>query len=181
MILAREYRMSKRRVMAKAKVYGFSPWVDQVDAINQIMKDTGDKNESALLRKLVDEALDARRKKIRSAPLTEESDHADVRLETIESLLIRLVRQGEISLRIEDVCLALLQDVLAEAYATRRLLWESLVLPQLRDAGIDSNELERRFVLQDNQAKNYAYGEAERIKESQETTNEITLSEAHDA
>ena len=173
--------MSKRRVMAKAKVYGFSPWVDQVDAINQIMKDTGDKNESALLRKLVDEALDARRKKIRSAPLTEESDHAGVRLETIESLLIRLVRQGEISLRIEDVCLALLQDVLAEAYATRRLLWESLVLPQLRDAGIDSNELERRFVLQDNQAKNYAYGEAERIKESQETTNELTLSEAHDA
>jgi len=181
MILAREYRMSKRRVMAKAKVYGFSPWVDQVDAINQIMKDTGDKNESSVLRKLVDEALDARRKKIRSAPLTEESDHAGVRLETIESLLIRLVRQGEISLRIEDVCLALLQDVLAEAYATRRLLWESLVLPQLRDAGIDSNELERRFVLQDNQAKNYAYGEAERIKESQETTNEITLSEAHDA
>jgi len=167
--------------MAKAKVYGFSPWVDQVDAINQIMKDTGDKNESALLRKLIDEALDARRKKIRSAPLTEESDHAGVRLETIESLLIRLVRQGEISLRIEDVCLALLQDVLAEAYATRRLLWESLVLPQLRDAGIDSNELERRFVLQDNQAKNYAYGEAERIKESQETTNEITLSEDHDA
>ena len=162
--------MSKRRVMAKAKVYGFSPWVDQVDAINQIMKDTGDKNESALLRKLVDEALDARRKKIRSAPLTEESDHAGVRLETIESLLIRLVRQGEISLRIEDVCLALLQDVLAEAYATRRLLWESLVLPQLRDAGIDSNELERRFVVQDNQAKNYAYGEAERIKQSQETT-----------
>ena len=181
MTLAREYRMSKRRVMAKAKVYGFSPWVDQVDAINQIMKDTGERNESAVLRKLVDEALDARRKKIRSAPLTEESDHAGVRLETIESLLIRLVRQGEISLRIEDVCLALLQDVLAEAYATRRLLWESLVLPQLRDAGIDSNELERRFVLQDNQAKNYAYGEAERIKESQETTNEITLSEAHDA
>ena len=172
--------MSKRRVMAKARVYGFSPWVDQVDAINQIMKDTGDKNESALLRKLVDEALDARRKKIRSAPLTEESDHAGVRLETIESLLMQLVRQGEISLRIEDVCLALLQDVFAEAYATRRLLWESLVLPQLRDAGIDSNELERRFVLQDNQAKNYAYGEAERIKESQETTNEITLSEAHD-
>jgi len=83
---------------------------------------------------------------------------------------MRLVRQGNTSLRVEDVCLALLQDVLAEAYATRRLLCESLVLPQLRDAGIDSNELERRFVLQDNQAKDYAYGEAERIKQSQETT-----------
>ena len=156
--------------MAKAKVYGFSPWVDQVDAINQIMKDTGERTESAVLRKLVDEALDARRKKIRSAPLTEELDHAGVRLETIESLLIRLVRQGEISLRIEDVCLALLQAILAEAYATRRLVWESLVLPQLRDAGIDMNELERRFVLQEDQANDYAYRLALQIKKSQESS-----------
>src|SRR6185295_4626252 len=114
MMLAREYRMSKRRVMAKAKVYGFSPWVDQVDAINQIMKDSGERNESALLRKLVDEALDARRKKSRSAPLTEELDPAGGRLETIESLLMRLVRYEDVSFRIEDVCLVLLQDILAE-------------------------------------------------------------------
>jgi hypothetical protein len=141
MMLARENRMSKRRVMAKAKVYGFSPWVDQLNAINQIMQDTGERNESALLRKLVDEALDARRRKSQSAPFTKESDDAGVRLDTIESLLMRLVRQGDVSLRIEDVCLALLQHVLAEAYATRRLLWESLVLPQLRDTGINVNEL----------------------------------------
>ena len=168
MMLASEDSMSKRRVMAKAKVYGFSPWVDQVDAINQIMKDTGKRNESALLRKLVYEALDGRRMKSQLAPLTKESDHAGVRLETIETLLMRLVRQGDVSLRIEDVCLALLQDILAEAYATRRLLWESLVLPQLRDAGIDVNELERRLILQIEPAKDYAYGLAQRIKQSQE-------------
>ena len=155
--------------MAKAKVYGFSPWVDQVDAINQIMKDTGERNESSLLRKLVDEALDARRKKSRSAPVTEQ-DSTSVRSETIENLLMRLVRQGDVSLRIEDVCLALLQAILAEAYATRRLVWESLVLPQLRDAGIDVNELERRFALAEARAKNYAYGLAEEIKESQESS-----------
>jgi hypothetical protein len=160
--------MSKRRVMAKAKVYGFSPWVDQVDSINQIMKDTGERNESALLRKLVDEALDARRKKSRSAPLTEKSDNAGVRLETFESLLMRLVRQGDTSFRIHDVCLALLQDVLAESYATRRLLWESSVLPQLRAAGIDVNELESRFALAEARAKDYAYSLAEQIKQSQE-------------
>jgi len=160
--------MSKRRVMAKAKVYGFSPWVDQVDAINQIMKDTGERNESAVLRKLVDEALDARCKKSHAAPLMEESDDASVRLETIENLLMRLVREGGISLRIEDVCLALLQDVLAEAYATRWLLWESVVIPQLRDAGIAVNELDNRFVLETDRAKDYAYGVAGRIKQSQE-------------
>jgi len=154
--------------MAKAKVYGFSPWVDQVDAINQIMKDTGERNESALLRNLVDEALDARRKKSKSAPLTEQ-DSAGVRLETIESLLMRLVRQGDVSLRIEDVCLALLQDVLAEAYATRRLLWESLVLPQLCGAGIHVDELESRFALQREEARSYAYGLAEQLRQSQES------------
>jgi len=65
--------------------------------------------------------------------------------------------------------LALLQDVLAEAYATRRLLWESMVLPQLRAEGNDVNELESRFALAEARAKDYAYGEAERIKQSQET------------
>jgi hypothetical protein len=134
-----------------------------------MMKDTGETNESALLRKLVAEALDARRKKSRSTPLTEQSD-AGVRLETIESLLMRIVRQGRVSFRIEDVCLALLQDVLAEAYATRRLLWESLVRPQLRARGSDVNELERQFVLQEYRAKDYAYGEAARIKQSQKST-----------
>jgi hypothetical protein len=170
--------MSKRRVMAKAKVYGFSPWVDQVDAINQIMKDTGERNESSVLRKLVDEALDARRKKSQSAPLlTEKSDNAVGRLETIESLLMRLVRYEDVSFRIEDVCLALLQDILAEAYAARRLLWESVVRPQLRAAGIDAKEFERQFALAEAGARNHAYGEAERIKQSQETENEIALSE----
>lgn len=161
--------MSKRRVMAKAKVYGFSPWVDQVDAINQIMKDTGERNESALLRKLVDEALDARRKKSQSVPLTEKSDNAGVRLETIEILLMRLVRQGDISFRILDVCLVLLQDALAEAHATRKLSWQSLVVPQLREQGLDANELESRFALQADQAKDYAFGLAERIMQSQQS------------
>jgi len=176
-MLASECRMSKRRVMAKAKVYGFSPWVDQVNAIDQIMEDTGERNESAVLRKLVDEALDARRKKSHSAPLAQESDHAGVRLETIEILLMRLVQEGDVSFRIQDVSLVLLQDVLAEAYATRRLLWESLVLPQLRDAGIGVNELQRRFALKEDQAKDYAYSLAERIKQSQETGNEIAPNE----
>jgi hypothetical protein len=90
---------------------------------------------------------------------------------------MRLVRYEDVSFRIEDVCLALLQDILAEAYATRRLLWESVVRPQLRAAGIDAKELERQFALAEARARNHAYGEAERIKQSQKTENEIALSE----
>ena len=132
--------MRKKKVIAKAKVYGFSPWVDQVDAINQIMKETGERTGSVLLRQLVDEALRARRNKSLSASFTDETDtQFGKRLETIEALLIRLVRQEEVSLRILDVCLALLQDVLAEGYATRRLTWESLIMPQLREMGINAD------------------------------------------
>jgi hypothetical protein len=169
MILAEPARMRKRRVMAKAKIYGFSPWVDQVDSINQIMKETGERTESALLRKLVDEGLQARRKNSLSA-LTEELDNdLGRRLETIEALLMRLVRGGDVSFRIQDVCLALLQDVLAEAHATHVLAWQSLVVPQLRQQGVDADEFERRFMLQTDQARDFAYGQAQQIKDSQES------------
>jgi len=66
------------------------PWVDQVDAINQIMKDTVKGPSRPVLRKLVDEALDARRKRSHATPLTEESDDAGVRLQTIENLACEL-------------------------------------------------------------------------------------------
>ena len=162
--------MRKRRVISKPKTYGFNPWMDQIDTINQIMKETGERTESVLLRKLVDEALDARRRKSQSLPLTDESDNEfGDRLQTIESLLMRLLRQGDTSLRVQDVCLALLQDVLAEAHATNRISWDFVAVPRLRDEGIGVNELEERFTLQADEAKNYAYGLAEQIKQSQES------------
>jgi hypothetical protein len=162
--------MRKRRVISKSKIYGFSPWMDQIDAINQIMRETGETTESVLLRKLVDEALAARRKKSESVPPIEESDDdLGRRLQTIETLLMSIVRQGDISFRIQDVCLALLQDVLAEAHATRRLSWESWVMPRLREKGVDADEVNHRFMLQADEAKNFAYGVAERIKKSQES------------
>jgi hypothetical protein len=162
--------MRKKRIISKSKTYGFNPWLDQIDTINRIMRETNEKTESVLLRKLVDEALEARRKKGQSLPLSEESDNEfGSGLQTIESLLMRLVRQGDTSLRIHDVCLALLQDVLAEAHATRRISWEFVAVPRLHDEGISASELEPRFRLQTEQAKDYAYGVAEQIKKTLET------------
>lgn len=156
--------------MAKGKVYGFSPWVHQVDAINQIMNETGERTESGLLRKLVDEALEARRNKSKSSLMSEESVHgSDRRLEAIEALLRRLVQQGDVSFRIQDVCFALLQEVLAAAHATHRITWEFLAVPRLADEGMDVDELERRFKLQFDQARTYSYDLTEGIRRSQES------------
>jgi hypothetical protein len=44
-----------------------------------------------------------------------------------------------------------------------------LGIPELREQGVDGNELEHQFILQVDRAKDYAYGIAERIKESQES------------
>lgn len=162
--------MRKRRVISKSKTYGFNPWMDQIDAINQIMKETGEKTESVLLRKLVDEALAARRKKGESLPLIDESDDATSdRLQKIESLLMRLVSQGGTSLRVHDMCLGLLQDVLAESHAAYKISWEYVAVPRLRAEGVGVNELEQRFTLQEDEARDYAYSAAERHKESQDT------------
>jgi hypothetical protein len=160
---------NKTRLISTSKSYGFNPWVDQVDAINQIMKETGERSQSVLLRTLVDEALEARRKKGLSVSLIESDSEFGGRLQAVETLLMRLVGEEDTSFRMLDVCLALLQDVLAEVHATRRLSWESLVMPQLREKGLDGNELERQFMVQVDQAKEYAYGVAEQIKESQTT------------
>ena len=150
-------------------MYGFNPWMDQIDTINQIMKETGETTESVLLRKLVDEALAARRKKNQLLPLIVESDNEpDGRLHRIETLLMGLVRQGNTSFRIQDVCLALLQDVLAEAHATHRISWEFGAVPRLREVGTGVDELEQKFILQTDRAKEYAYDVAVRIKQSQE-------------
>jgi hypothetical protein len=134
------------------------------------MKETGEQTESVLLRQLVDEALAARRKKSESLPFIDQSNNeSGDRLHTIESLLMRLIRQGDTSLRIQDVCLVLLQDALAEAYATHRISWEFGAVPSLRSESIAVNEIERRFKLQADQAKDFAYGLAEQIKQSQES------------
>ena len=166
--------MRRRRVISKSKTYGFNPYMDQIDAINQIVKGTGEKTESVLLRKLLDEALAARRKKDQSLPLIDEPDNEPGhRLHKIESLLMRLVRQGETSLRIQDLCLALQQDALAEAHAGHRLTWEFIVEPRLRDEGIGGDDLDKQFAVRTDQAKNFAYGLANQIKQSQEADKTV--------
>lgn len=148
-------------------MYGFNPWVDQLDAINQIMWETGEKSESAILRKLIDEALAARRSNVAQAELTESQPTGfDGTLQIVQTLLLKLIRQGETSLRIQDLNLALTQDTLAEAHAGRRLSWESLVVPAMREKGIGSDEIQNRFDERTAAAKNYAYGVAEEIKKS---------------
>ena len=99
-----------RRPISRAKMYGFNPYADQVDHINRIVAQSGE-NEATVLRKLIDEALIARRRKIADEELGTKSagESRSETLQAIQALLVKLVRQGETSLRVHDVSLALLQ------------------------------------------------------------------------
>ena len=156
-----------KRVISKAKMYGIHPWVDQVDAIDQIVKDTGVK-ESIVLRRLLDEALIARRRKAADAdPAERTPEHASSdRLSTIEDLLLQLVRQGDTSLRMQDISLALIQDTLAEARAGRKLTWEQTT-HALKEQGLTKREVATKFDDDTEAAKDWSYGAAQEIKRQQ--------------
>lgn len=56
--------MTKRkgkRKLSRSKTYGFNPWLDQIDSINTLMYRNPGVKETVILRKLIDEALEARR------------------------------------------------------------------------------------------------------------------------
>ena len=154
-----------KRILSKAKMYGFNPWQDQIDSINSIVAKTGAK-EATVLRKLLDEALAARRAKdgdtdIEDAPTARGIASS---LETIETLLLKMIRQGDTSLRTQDISLALLQDTLAEARAGRRAAWENST-SRMKDEGLSPKDIAGRFEKETADAKRFAYGVAKEIKD----------------
>jgi hypothetical protein len=152
-----------KRTLSKSKMYGFNPWGDQVDAINVIITKTGEK-EATILRQLVDEALVARR--LKEAGIDEQPSSSEGlagMVETIQTVLLKMVRQGETSLRMQDVSLALLQDTLAEARAGRRIAWENAT-ERMKHEGSNSGDIAKRFDSETAEAKKFAYRAAKQIK-----------------
>ena len=156
-----------RRPISKTKMYGFNPWVDQIDHINQLVAESG-ANEATVLRKLIDEALMARRRKVFDEQLEEPSSEQPVigQLQAVERLLAKLVLQEEVSLRVQDVILALLQDTLAETRAGRKATWEQ-VSTHLKERGLTRTDISKRFDDETKAAKGFAYGLARDVKRQQ--------------
>ena len=134
-----------KRIIWRDKTYGYHHWRDQVDAIDQIVKESGTK-EAIVLRKLIDEALAMRSRNAANQELaanaTTESKHDTLR--AIQDLLVRLVEHAEKSMRIQAVELALLQDTLAEARAGRKVSWEQFA-SKLKERGLSAKDLYQRF------------------------------------
>jgi hypothetical protein len=157
-----------KRTISKSKTYGFNPWADQIDAINAIITKTGAK-EATVIRKLVDEALVARRLRQADVELEATSGVKGISeaLETIQTVMMKLVKQGDTSLRTQDVSLALLQETLAEARAGRQVAWDSSK-SKMKEDRMSSREIDERFEKETAEAKRFAYSVAKEIKDEQD-------------
>lgn len=114
-----------KRVLSK-KVTSFNLYVDQANQIEAIMEATGIDKDAQVLRELLDEALAGRRRKIAQQLTlpetpTPQADNTET-LDTIQTLLLKLIEQGEKARGVRGICLELLQEALAEAHAGRELV-----------------------------------------------------------
>ncbi len=159
---------TKKRTLLTTKVYGFNPWMDQLLAINQMMEATGQKSEAPILRDLIDEALVARRRKVSRTEAPEQSSpgrESDQTLETIQTLLLRLLEQGQSAFRVQRIGIELLQENLVETRAGGMRIWEALTVPSLRERGSSAEQIADLFDAKTDEAKDFAYGLAGEIRD----------------
>ena len=159
-------RTGKRTLLARTS--GVNLYADQAVQVQAIMESIGEKRESPVLRILIDEALAARRRKTVnhsvSEPPTDLLDLAET-FQTIQTLLLKLIRQSDTSLCAQDISLKLIQENLAETRFGRKVVWNRLEVPSLLEAGMLRGEIDERFAVELGEAQDSAYGLAEEISQ----------------
>lgn len=165
MDMNRRLRGSRRGLTKKVTSINF--YVDQATQIQAIMEATGETKEAPLVRRLVDEALAARRRKSvqsgEAEPPPPTQDDSET-LQTIQTLLLRLIGQAQRTFQMQSVSLELQQEAIVEARSGKMNVWEFLVAPGLGDKGKSIREIAELLDGQNEDAKDYAYGLAEEIK-----------------
>ena len=132
-----------RRGLTK-KVTSINFYVDQATQIQAIMEATGETKEAPLVRLLVDEALAARRRKsVQSAEpeLPPPTQDISETLQTLQTLMLRMIGQGESTSQMQSVSLELIQEAVVEARSGKMNVWEFLVAPGLSDKGKSTGEI----------------------------------------
>ncbi|HEY3041313.1 MAG TPA: hypothetical protein VGJ66_21420 [Pyrinomonadaceae bacterium] len=170
-----------RRTLVK-RITSTNLYVDQATQIQAIMEATATK-EAQVVRQLLDEALATRRRKsVQSAepeppPPTQDISEA---LQTLQMLMLRMIGQGESSFQMQSVSLELQQEAIVEARSGKMNVWEFLVAPSLSDKGKSTGEIAQLFDVQNEDAKDYAYGLAEEIKKELDAIDSESTSNTDD-
>jgi hypothetical protein len=100
-------------------------------------------------------------------------------LQTIQTLLLRMIGRADSTFQMQSVSLELLQEAVVEARSGRTSLWQFLIAPVLKEKGRDAEEVARLFDVQSEDAKNFAYSLAEEIKKELDA-DDLDSSSTHD-
>jgi hypothetical protein len=146
-------------------------YTDQAIQIQAIMESRGARKEAPVIRDLLDQALAIlRRKSVHQAEAEPPPPAQDVSetLQTIQTLLLKLIRQGETGLRAGGISLVLLQEVLGITTRGTKIAWNRLEAPALSEGGMTAKEIEERLRAETDEAKDLAYGLADEIRKEQD-------------
>src|ERR1051326_1456195 len=161
-------KSSKRRLLNRTS--GVNLYADQSIQVQAIMESVGAKKEAPVLRTLLDEALAARRRKSvdpRAPEPSEPTLDLNEILQTIQMLLLKLIHQNDTALRAHSISLVLLQETLAEAAGSRKIVWNRLEVPPLMERGLSLPQIDERLAADISDAKDHAYGLAHEITQRQ--------------
>jgi hypothetical protein len=147
-------------------------YTDQAIQIQAIMESRGARKEAPVIRDLLDQALAIlRRKSVSRAeaePPPPAQDNSET-LQTIQTLLLKLIRQSDTSLRAGGISLVLLQEVLGVTTRGTNIAWNRLEVPAQSEGGLTAKEIEERLGAETNEAKDFAYGVADEIRKQQDS------------
>jgi len=166
--MAKSVRGRKRTLVRRSSCVNL--YADQAIQVQAIMESVGETKESPVLRLLLDEALAARRRKSvnRSEPEPPPPplDVGEI-LQTVQTLLLKLIRQNDTGLRAHGISLVLLQETLAEATGSRKIVWNRLEVPPLMERGLSLPQIDEPPAAEISEAKDHAYALAHEITQRQ--------------
>ena len=158
----------RKRSLSK-KVSSFNMYMDQVYQIRAIMEATGEVKDAPVIRELLDEALGARRRKAMGIADWEEppSQGKDETLNTIQVLLLKLLKHEARSYMVRDIGLMMLRETFIEARACRDVAFEEIVRNPWLAKGKTSETMDNYFDMKTRDAIGYVDGVVKEIKKTE--------------
>ena len=155
----------RKRSLSK-KVSSFNMYMDQVYQIRAIMEATGEVKDAPVIRELLDEALGARRRKAMGIADWEEPPRQgkDETLNTIQVLLLKLLKHEERSYMARDIGLMMLRETFIEARACRDVAFEEIVRNPWQAKGKTRETMDNYFDMKSRNAIEYVNGAIKEIK-----------------
>ena len=155
----------RKRTLSK-KVSSFNMWMDQAYQVRAIMEATGANKDAPVIRQLLDEALSARRRKALGISNSDEPPGQGTAetLNTIQVLLLKLIKRDEVNRRNRNIGLRMLRETLIQSRACRDVAFEEIVTKPWLEKGKTSETMANYFDAKSRHAEEFVAKVIEEIK-----------------